>query len=248
MALKAKITKAQFDDLDEILQAEYKANGDDYELDVTGGEDVSALKAARDNEKTKRHETKAKLDATAKELSDLKDTVKGLESGSDEAATWKQKFHDLETQTATAKAETNKRLAASEKSRLVSDFAGEVAAKPKLFGRMIKDNLAVSVDDSGKFITTVLDDDGNPTDKTLADFKKEVVADKEFADMLKASNASGGAGAGKSKPNMGGGAPKTPKKSDGEKAPDLSKMSNADLAAHMKAKKEAEADDNNDDE
>ena len=51
MALKRKITKADYDKLAADLKTEYVADGDDnYRLDLDGEEDTGALKRAKDRE------------------------------------------------------------------------------------------------------------------------------------------------------------------------------------------------------
>src|SRR4051794_29374504 len=71
MALKAKLTKAEFEKLGDSLKEHYKASGDDYVLDAEGVEDVSGLKSALDKEKKERRELRVKLDAEAEKWKDL---------------------------------------------------------------------------------------------------------------------------------------------------------------------------------
>ena len=61
MALKFKISKAEFDELDEATQALYVQKGDDYELEVEGIDTGEELKEALRKEREERARAKAKL-------------------------------------------------------------------------------------------------------------------------------------------------------------------------------------------
>ena len=61
MALKRKITKADYDKLAADLKTEYVADGDDnYRLDLDGEEDTGALKRAKDRETQLRKDAEKK--------------------------------------------------------------------------------------------------------------------------------------------------------------------------------------------
>src|SRR5690348_10966000 len=71
MALKAKLTKAEFESLADPLKEHYKQSGDDYVLDAEGVEDVSGLKSALKKTKEERDQLKADLRAEADKWKDL---------------------------------------------------------------------------------------------------------------------------------------------------------------------------------
>ena len=50
MALKKKLTKAEYEKLSEHIKAEYIEDGDGFRLDIDGDEDTGALKRAKDRE------------------------------------------------------------------------------------------------------------------------------------------------------------------------------------------------------
>lgn len=239
MALKSKITKAEFDKLHKSIQAEYFADGDDYSLDVEGAEDTGALKRAKDRETQKRkeaeeaaREAQEKLDAIDNDDARKKGDIETLE---------KKWTSDLQAEK-DAHAATETKYQTAFKTQMIDNAAAAMAAKiskvPGLMSRAIKERL--TVDFEGEMpATKVLDADGKPSDMSIDDLQKEFVANKDYADIIIASKASGGAG----KKTPGGGAPTNPENhgQQTDQKPDLSKMDATALAAHIKDKKAAEA-------
>jgi hypothetical protein len=236
MALKKKITKAEHEKLNDVFKAEYIEDGEGFRLDVEGEEDTGALKRAKDRESQLRKEAE-------KSLKDAQDQLDAL--GTDDArkkgdiatleASWKAK---LETEQ-TAHLATKDKYQGVFKKNLVDSKATEIATKiskvPSLLARIIRDRL--SVDFEGDEPTTrVLDASGKPSALTLDDLQKELVANPEYADIIIASKASGGAGKlvvkGGGAPNSNGG--------NADKPADLASMKPQDLVAHIEAKKAAE--------
>lgn len=225
MALPFKINKAKYDALSDEMKAEYIAGDKDgeYVLDVTDlpqGEDTGPIKRALESERNKNKALKTENDGLKTQIADFPDV------------------EALKTQHA---AETKKYKDYTE-SALIDGAALALATKisnsPNLLLPHIKARLVA--DTSGdKPVTKVLGADGKPSDITIEKLGEEFVANKDFAAIIIASKASGG-GTPPAKPGskpLGGGMP--PK--DGEQAPDLSKLAGSDLAARLKAKKEAAA-------
>ena len=75
MALKRKITKADYDKLAADIKTEYVADGDDnYRLDLDGEEDTGALKRAKDRETQLRTDAEKKAAELAAQLDSLTDS------------------------------------------------------------------------------------------------------------------------------------------------------------------------------
>lgn len=231
MALKRKITKAQFEKLSEELQSEYKEVDGEYLLDVDGLEDTGALKRAKDRE--------AQLRKDAEEANkELKERLEKLEG--DDA----RKKGDIdtlekswETKMNAQKDEYEQKLGSRDafiKQSLVDakamELASQISTSPSLILPHIKARL--SVDGEGdEFKTRVLDSNGQPTANTLEDLAKEFVANKDFASIIKASQANGsGANNGQQTPNRDGA-------TNTDKDKDLTTLSPSELAAHLTAAK-----------
>lgn len=216
MALKSKITKAEFDALNDVLKAEYKANGDNYFLDA---DDMTELRAAKDRETEARRVEKERADRLQSE----KDTA---EAGRIEAERLKAlKDKDVTTLEASYKAEketavnAEKAVTAKRESQLrdllvenqAIAMANEISVAPTLILPHIRARLKAELD-GDKPSTRVLDEKGDVSAKSLADLKKEFIDNPEFKSIIKASNANGGGAGGGG--GSGGGA-------DGKKFNDL---------------------------
>ena len=223
MALKFAIKKSEYDKLSDDMKAEYMAgeNDGEYVLDVTGlpkGEDVEPIKRALQNERDAHKATKKELGTTKAALEAMPD-VETLKA--DHAKDIK-KYKDFTENT------------------LVEGKALELAAKigksPTVLLPHIKSRLIADLSGDTP-VTKVLDKDGKPSDLTLEKLGEEFVANKDFADIIKASGASGGGMPPRTpfNPNGGGMPPK-----DNNQAFDASKAKPSDLAAHLKAKKAAQ--------
>lgn len=235
MALKHKISKADFDKLPDAIKSEYIADGDGYRLDVEGFEDVGPLKRAKDREAQLRREAEERLRTAQEELDRIngddarkRGDIQTLEKS------WQKKLEDKET-------ELNGKLSNRDnfiKSQLVDNVASQVAHKiskaPAILLPHIKARLTADFEGDTP-VTRVLDAAGKPSAMTVEELTAEFVANKDFSAIILASQASGGAGASK---GNGGGAPNNPGSNNaGNQPPDLSKMKPAQLAAHLKEAK-----------
>jgi hypothetical protein len=203
MALKRKITKAEFEALSDGLKTEYKADGDNYVLDLddTGFENLKAEKA---EERRKREEAERKLqereqaDAEAAEKL-RKEQEKAAKAAGDVEAlekSWKTKYEaDLAAERARAEAAANA-LETIFVDNVARQMANKISTVPDLLVDLIKKRLRV--EHAGETpITRVVDAAGKPSALSLADLEKEFVDNKSFAAIIKASDAQGGgAGAG----------------------------------------------------
>ena len=233
MALKKKLTKAEFEKLSEGLKAEYKEDGEGYKLDLDGDEDTGELKRAKDREVQARKDAEAKAAKLQEQIDSLSDSdarkrgdIETLEKS------WKGK---LDQANADASAKVLK-LQKHANDLLVENVASSLAAKlsdsPKIIKPHILQRLKADLEGDNAF-TRVLDLEGKPSALTIDDLENEFRANKDFSAIIKASKASGGAGSGTDKPKVSGGAG-----NEQQKLADLSKMAPKDLAAHLTAQKE----------
>lgn len=202
MALKKQITKAEFDNLPEAFRGEYKAQGENFVLDIEG-EDGTDWKAKRDIEVEHRKRAEAKVAKTQEELDEMrrgaipKNDVDALENS------WKTKVSEAETR---HKAELEARDLVIANST-VTATAKEVASifmAPAAMLPMIAQRLKSEIT-NGHAITRVLDKNGQPSAMTVEDLKKEFMATPELAPVIVASKASGsGADGGKPAGGQGG--------------------------------------------
>jgi hypothetical protein len=243
MALKKKITKAEFDKLSKDLQSEYVEDGEGYRLDVDGEEDTGALKRAKDRETQLRKDAEKK----AKELEDKLAEIDGNDArkkGDIETLEkqWKEKhqkeIEKLKTEHETEKTTLTERIGKYEgniKKQLVDNVALQLATKlnsksPKVLLPHIKERLMADLE-GDEPVTKILGSDGKPSKLTIEQLEAEFVANKDFAGIIIGSKASGSAGNG-NKPNG------SANNSSDQQAPDLSKMNPKDLAEHMKQVRE----------
>lgn len=227
MALKIKLTKEQYEALSDALKAEYVADGEGYRLDADF-EDTGALKRAKDREAQLRRDAEQKL----KEATDALDALSGDDAKKKGdivtlEKSWQGKLDKL-TNESEAKIKT---LTGHVTKNLVDKVATEIATKiskaPSILSRFIKDRLAVDFEgDEPK--TRVLDKEGKPSALTLDELANEFVANKDFADIIIGSKASGSAKPSNQNPPSG---------ANSDKTADLSKMSPMELANHLKESK-----------
>lgn len=225
--MKIKISKADYDREPTHIQALCTAAGDGFELDTTAVEDVTGLKnakrAAADEAKAAKAAAaaaKAELDATKTELADFTELAKSSVPKANLDALEKSYNQKLKATTDAAAAEKTKLeggLAKHLVGSVAASLAGEISTAPSLLLPHITSRLAVGFDADGNAVTKVVGADGLPSALTVDDLKKEFVAKKEFAPIIKAGNGSGGGapnnstggGApGAGKPNMGTATPK----------------------------------------
>lgn len=229
MALKKKITKAEFEKLSEHFKTEYKAEGDEYKLDLSDDEDLTPLKNANTRLKEEKAEAKRLLKEATEKLELLeegdnkkKGDVTALENS------WKTK---LETQANEWKGKTDK-LQASLTKTLVGNVALKLASElstkaPKLLMPHILSRLQANFD-GDEPTTRILDAAGKPSALTIEDLKKEFIDNADFSAIITGSKATGGAGSEKKK--IGGA-------DENEKPVDLSRLAPKELAQRIKDNK-----------
>ena len=233
MAVKRKITKAEFEALSDDKKEFYIENKDrkgEYVLDMDADfnkeltDALDTVKASNAALKTKNEELTNELTAEKAK----KQPADGSVTKDDHDAIVKS----LNTKLADADKKHGETIAKKDafiRKTLIDSKALEIASKiskaPKLMLPHVKARLSAELDgDEPK--TVVLDADGKPSAYTLDDLSQELVANKDFADIVIGSKASGG----NAPPGGGGNAP------NGNPPPaSLTDMDAASLVAHMKA-------------
>ncbi len=207
MSLKLYIDKATYDTLSDAVKEQYKVgekNPDEYSLDVDGIEDTGPLKRA--NERLKLEKEQAEKDKKA--LQDEKDSDeerKALNRGDIKVleASWKKKRDDDVAAESAKTEKARKQLQKALVDNVADGLANKISLAPALLAKVIKERLTVDFD-ADEPSTRVLGTDGKISALSLADLEKELIDTKEYAPIIRASNASGGGAAG----NQGGGAAK----------------------------------------
>lgn len=226
--LLRKIAKTAYDALPDVMKAEYKVsstNASEYLLDA---DDAKEALAARDREKARADELQTRVDAIDKKLKDAEDATKAAEA---EAL---RKKGDIPALEASWQAKLDAAKVASDaaidglkiklKNLLVKNaamaMAADISTTPNLLAPMIEARLQAEIDVDTPF-TRVLDAAGKPSALSLDDLKKELVANKDYSAIIKASQSSGGsAGAGRGGGSAGSGG--------GEGGKKLSEMTDAE--------------------
>lgn len=207
MALKKKVTAAEYAKLKEHIKEEYIEDGDGgYKLDVDGDVDTGALSRAKDREKQLRIDAEKKLKDAEDKLAEIdgndarkKGDIETLEKQ------WKEK-HAKEIEKLTESWNTEKqglteRLGKFEnhtKKQLIDNVALELATQlnpksPKVLLPHIKERLQADLDGDSP-VTKILDSSGKVSNLTIDQLKAEFVANKDFAGIIIGSQASGSAG------------------------------------------------------
>lgn len=233
MAVKRKISKSEFEALSDDKKEFYIENKDrkgEYILDL-GDDADNPLKAANDRLKQEKDELTDKVNTLTTDL-DAEKKKKQPADGSvtkDDHEAMKASYEKKLTDKDRSHGEVVGKKDAFIKKSLVKDkanaLATEISKAPKLLSRIIEDRLSVDMTgDEPK--TVVLDSDGKPSAFTLDDLKQELVANKDYADIIIGTKATGGSA--HSSPGGGSALPS-------DKPVNLSSLGGADLVAHMKA-------------
>lgn len=238
MALKAKITKDQFEALSDALKAEYKEQDGAYVLDVEGIEDAGALRRAHDRTKQELAEAKQRSEELAQKLAEL-DHNDARKRGDIETLekSWKTKL-DAEVSAREARI---KKLEESARNAAIEATANQLASAltdhTKLLMPHIRSRIDAEVNENGQAVIRFLDAEGKPTAMTADDLQKEFASNKDFHGIIRVSKASGGgAGAGASGSGVRSDAAASSGSTGGKM---LASMNPKDLAAVIAAKKES---------
>lgn len=200
MALKRKITAAEYEALNDSLKGEYKADGDSYVLDLedTG---FNELKAERDAARQALRDREA-ADAEAKRKA-AEDKAKADGDIAALEKSWKEK---AERDTAAEREKTQKAQAAlrvATVDRVAAEIAHRISTVPALIQPLVASRLDVEIHDETPLVR-VKDAAGRPSALSISDLEKEFLDSPAYKAVMKGSDArGGGAGGG----GAGGGAP-----------------------------------------
>lgn len=201
--LKRRISKAEFDNLSEALQAEYKkADGsDNYNLDTESDSGSDELKRAKQREKDRADAAEKKAREAEERLALLEDAATGA---LDAAAVTKLKAdHKL----ALEKAQKDAQVIVDTKQRQLEEvmldtealrLATELSIAPEVFASEVRKRLTLE-DVDGKPVIKVLDGTGQVSDMKIEALSEEFLATDKFAAILTGSRASGGGAPGSPK-------------------------------------------------
>ncbi|QZA70450.1 scaffolding protein [Erwinia phage AH03] len=233
MALKHKLNKEEFEKLSDEIKAEYISDGEGYKLDVLGLEDTGPLKRALERERENGKTLQEKLSEKESEIAKLGDPKKIQDISTLQKSYEKrleEQKNEFEGKLSKSNAFIKNTLVDSKAEGLARELGGERNWKVML--PHVKSRLAADLDNDEPQ-TRVLDDKGQISASTMADLKKEFIANKDFSGIIVGSKASGGAPSTNPSNKFGGGANPNPEQTD------FSKMSPQQMAAHIQANKEA---------
>lgn len=185
MAIKHKLSQAEFDALSDDLKDCYKKDGDGYIVDVSGApagvtqEDVDRAVSAKQHEKELRQKAE-------RELRELK--ANGG-TAAEEAETLKGQVTQL--------TERLNSRDSSLKNSALNGLAEKVAASSKYPSIMLPHvlkRLSADIDESGSAKVTILGKDGKASTLTVEQLTEEFRKDKEFEGLMLAPASSGAGG------------------------------------------------------
>jgi serine/threonine protein kinase HipA of HipAB toxin-antitoxin module len=167
MALKFRITKAQFEKLSDEIKEHYKADGDDhYKADVTGLDTPDALRRSKERSDARVAELEAEAEELNTKVTTLETDNAKLKTGQTKEGrdvTRLQTKYDRDM--ASKDAEIDKAKGFVEKALVMSNaeaIAKEISTVPKLLVNELKSRM--KVDFTGEEpVLQILGKDGKPT-------------------------------------------------------------------------------------
>lgn len=212
MSIKLKVTKAEYDSLDEGIRGLYEEKDGSYQLAVDGIEDTSGLKSALQAERKARSdfEKMAKqyqgLGMTPEEITELVKAREEAERGNlEKKGEWdKLKAQLLEShkKEITAREEAVQKMKSTLESYLVDASATEAIASakgiPQLLLPHVKSAVKV-VEEEGKYHVRVVDKDGSPRMNSKGEYIgiKDLVTEMRESDVFaRAFEGNGTSGSG----------------------------------------------------
>jgi hypothetical protein len=242
MALKRKITAADFEKLSDGIKTEYKKVGEDYILDIDGespDDSPDALRRARDREKEDAKAAKAEAAKLKAEMEELKGNdarkngdVKTLDES------WKAKLAERENEHKATTGKLTGMLDTHLRQNVARELASKISNSPSLLMPHILPRIKVDLTGDSP-VTRILDAEGKISALTMEDLQKEIAGNKEFAPIIIANRGGGSGGASNVQaPNAQSRFGGAGTGGDG-KALNLAKAAPADLVALIDSKKAA---------
>ena len=192
--------------LSDEAKKEYTEKDGKFVLILEGHEEAFVPKEKRDIEAEHRKTAEKNLaDAQARETKLIADLEKAGGSKTEIEAIRKQHLVEVDKIKAeyaekhkVTRGESHKAMIREESNK----FSAEKFTVPSAISRLYQDRLTVEEVD-GVAVIRVLEADGKPSVKSLGDLQKEFLENKEFAPIVKATDANGG---GANRSNRDGGA------------------------------------------
>lgn len=190
---KFKITRDEFDALDDSQKSMYAEAGEGYQLAIDGLPDVSGLEkkvsellGEKKSEQEKRRQAEDEAKKAAEEQARKKGDIEALEKSWQDKLTAREQ--ELLGQVQEKDARLHTLLVDNVAQSVATSLAGDCAAIliPHIKARLIVED--------GK--TRVVDAEGNPSASTLEDLEKEFKNNKLFASVVIGSKATGTGGKG----------------------------------------------------
>lgn len=208
--MKFRITKAEYDALNEHLKVLYVVDGDGYKMPLTDYEDPGELRRARDREKEEARAAKERLATLEAEIETLKSEparksgdIKTLE------AAWQRKHDETKAAYEARLTAANKRLEDHVLQAKANEFAGAIAARPENVGLILPHVTSRLVFDHETGEVRIKDKTGGRVSAMNFDeLRDEYLKTPMFSTVVAASKASGGGAAGQTNGTPGGGAAK----------------------------------------
>ncbi|GEM_PF-203442 len=209
LMMKFKITKDEYNALNDVQKALYKESGDGYQVQIEGMPDTSELDGLKKKVDELMTEKKTEQAARRKAEEDAKKAAEeqAKKNGDVEALekSWAQKLAEAEAKSKAEIASLNTSLHGllvdNVAQKLATELAGDAA--PVMLPH-IKSRLAIEEKD-GQHVTRILDGAGKPSAASIDELKKEFVGNAAFKGVIIGSKASGTGGNGGGNPGAGGG-------------------------------------------
>lgn len=230
MALKKKLSKADYEKLADHLKPEYVEKNGDYHLDLDD-EESGALLRAKDREKELRKEAEAKAKELEARLAEIEGTdarkrgdIETLEKS------WKSKLAETEKALLEKLGKKDNYLKSTLVDNVAQQLASKISTSPALIIPHIKARLAADLD--GEVPSTkVLDKDGKLSALSLDDLQNEFVTNPDFGAIIIGSKASGSRATSQ---NVN----QTRVFGSNDKPANLANMKPSELVAHIAAQKQ----------
>lgn len=189
------VTQEEFDKFTGFEKRFYKKDGDKYKFKYESEDDIKNLKSAKDKETLENKNLREALEKSSAELERIKKmsstTASDLEKAEADKLMVKKQIEELQR---TIKEKEEKNRAKLQKA-LIDKTAAEVAAifkSQKAGAAFAKERISTEFDENDEPNVVFLDERGKKTTMNIEDFKKNIIADPDFKDILKGVDSSGG--------------------------------------------------------
>jgi len=195
--MKFKVTKEEYAALDAETMKLYKAEGEEFQLEVEGlpeVEDVSGLKKNLADLLTEKKEAKRLADeatASAAEIKTAADLAAANKSGDLDAInkSWQEKFDKQSEQITSLNGALNKSTSGATAISMAASMS--VKGSESILADAITSRLKTNFED-GVATTVVLDAQGKPSALTVDELKAEFMSNAAYAPLIIGSKAGGG--------------------------------------------------------